>query len=79
MPLGDIFRRFGSKKDVRDLEALQKDITQVEYKIYQAARIRGKILDRINQACEALSRNPSDNAARNTLVINLNANIPSSL
>lgn len=65
------FKGFGFKTNARDLKTLKEDITQVEYKIYQAARIRGKILDRINQACEALTRNPSDKAARKTLVINL--------
>ena len=67
----NFFKGFGSKTNVGDLKTLQKDITQVEFKIYQATRIRGKILDRINQACEALTKNPSDKAARKTLVISL--------
>ena len=67
----NFFKGFGSKTNVGDLKTLQKDITQVEYKIYQATRISGKILDRINQACEALTKNPSDKAARKTLVISL--------
>jgi len=54
-----------------ELQVLYKDIRQINNKTNQAIRIRGKILQRINQACQVLKQNPSDERSRRSLVINL--------
>ena len=55
----------------RNLKTLEKDIVFIQKKISQAVRIRGKILERISRACTALQTDPSNEAARRSLIINL--------
>jgi len=54
-----------------ELEVLYEDIRKINNKTYQALRIRGRILQRINTACETLKVNPTSEVARRSLVINL--------
>lgn len=75
MPFSDIFKRFSSKKNLRDLKALAEEIVAIKGRVAIALNRRKEIFSRILSSCEKLKADPLNKAERRRLSWYLNVEV----